>query len=90
MRIVVAADLLAFLIVVVALRDGGVDVGLPVADGSAGVCAGCPVFEGVGGDCGGREGEESKDLLGVRDVILKYETASMAYLEHHLDGGGLR
>jgi len=67
-RIVVAADLLAFLVVVVTLRDGGVDVGLPVAYGSAGVCAGCFALEGVGSDCGDRECEESKDLMSIRDV----------------------
>ena len=65
MWIIVAADLLAFLVVVVALSDGIVNVGLVVADGAAGIGARCPVVERRSGHCGGREGEEGKQSSGL-------------------------
>lgn len=78
-RVVVAADLRAGLVVLVALGDGGVDVRLPVADAAAGVGA---RLAGLGreGEGEGEEGEEG-ELCGSR-------SASLSFCLYVLDGEG--
>lgn len=56
-RVVIAPDLDAGLVVGIALREGLVDVRLPVADAAAGVDAGLALQEGVGGQMPGESGD---------------------------------
>lgn len=70
-RIVVAANLHSVLVVRVALGDGLIDVGLPVASAAAGVDTGLAVLEECGGKMPGEgereeggEGELLRELCG--------------------------